>query len=415
MDSIKYRPEGLYLTPLATNGGKRASVRDRIREVQKACPNQLVVKTNVLVTKVLLEKVTPSKGSQSKAIGVECREGAHLYRADPKASDASPSPKQFKAKREVIISGGAFNTPQLLMLSGIGPKEELQRHGIPVNIDLPGVGKNLQDRYEVGIVYKLKENLSTLANAKFEADEQKDPVYKEWNEATPEERREGKGFLYSSNGVIIAILKRSSIAKTSDQPPDLFIFGLPSDFRGYEQGYTKSITIKDHFTWLVLKAHTRNSGGEVTLRSNDPRDTPHINFKYFEEGNDPNKGQEDLQAMVEAIAFIRKIMSRLTDDGDAEEIWPGPNVSDNALREWIMNEAWGHHASCSCKLGPTNDGTAVLDKDFRVRGTTNLRVVDASVFPYIPGFFIVTPVYMIAEKASEVILMNAKQGFAEQV
>jgi len=407
MDSIKHRPEGLYLTPLATNGGKRASVRDRIRDVQKACPNQLVVKTNVLVTKVLLEKVATSKGEQSRAIGVECREGAHLYRADPKASNASPAPKQFKAKREVIISGGAFNTPQLLKLSGIGPREELERHSIPVNVVLPGVGKNLQDRYEVGIVYKLKENLSTLVNAKFEADEQTDPVYKEWNEATPDERREGKGFLYSSNGVIIAILKRSSIAKNANENPDLFIFGLPSDFRGYEQGYTKSISIKDHFTWLVLKAHTRNSGGEVTLRSNDPRDTPQINFKYFEEGNDPNKGQEDLQAMVEAVAFIRNIMKRLSDDGQAEEIWPGPQVTDTALREWIINEAWGHHASCSCKLGATDDGTAVLDKNFLVRGTTNLRVVDASIFPYIPGFFIVTPVYMIAEKASEVILSDA--------
>src|SRR5262245_5451454 len=320
MDSIKHRPEGLYLTPVATNGGKRASVRDRIREVQKVCPNQLVVKTNVLVTRVLLEKVATSKVEQSKAIGVECREGAHLYRAhpDPRIYDPMPSTKQFRAKREVILSAGAFNTPQLLMLSGIGPKEQLERHNIPVNIALPGVGKNLQDRYEVGIVYKLKENLSTLANSKFEADEQKDPVYKEWKEATPEERREGKGFLYSSNGVIIAILKRSSIAKNANENPDLFIFGLPSDFRGYEQGYTKSITIKDHFTWLVLKAHTRNSGGEVTLRSNDPRDTPQINFKYFEEGNDANKGREDLDAMVEAIAFIRKIMKRLTAEGEAE-------------------------------------------------------------------------------------------------
>src|SRR5215470_14177485 len=208
MHSIKYRPEGLYLTPLATNGGRRASVRDRIREVQKACPNQLVVKTNVLVTKILLEKVATSKGEQAKAIGVECREGAHLYRADPKVSDASPSPKQFRAKREVILSAGAFNTPQLLMLSGIGPKDELERHRIPPHIDLPGVGKNLQDRYEVGIVYQMKENLSSLADAKFEGDEQKDPVYREWKEASPEERREGKGFLYSSNGVVIAILKR---------------------------------------------------------------------------------------------------------------------------------------------------------------------------------------------------------------
>jgi len=79
------------------------------------------------------------------------------------------------------------------------------------------------------------------------------------------------------------------------------------------------------------------------------------------------------------------------------------------LREWIMNEAWGHHASCSCKIGAKDDGMAVLDNNFKVRGTTNLRVVDASTFPYIPGFFIVTPTYMIAEKASEVILAEAKQ------
>jgi choline dehydrogenase len=409
MDSIKRRPEGLYLTPLATNGGRRASVRDRIREVQKACPDQLVVKTNVFVTKILLEKVSRTPVEMSRAVGVECREGAHLYRADPRAAGTTTSPKQYRAKREVILSAGAFNTPQLLMLSGIGPGEELARYSIPVNIELPGVGKNLQDRYEVGIVYKLKEDLSTLKNAKFEADEKQDPVYKEWNEATPDERREGKGFLYSSNGVIIAILKRSSIATSAQQDPDLFIFGLPSDFRGYEPGYTKSITIKDHFTWLVLKAHTRNSGGEVTLRSNDPLDTPKINFKYFEEGNDPNKGREDLDAMMEAVAFIRNVMKPLTAEGQAEEIWPGPQVTDAALREWIMNEAWGHHASCSCKLGEIHDSTAVLDKDFRVRGTTNLRVVDASVFPYIPGFFIVTPIYMIAEKASDVILADAKQ------
>jgi choline dehydrogenase-like flavoprotein len=384
-------------------------VRDRIRDVQKRCPNQLIVKTNVLVTKIMLEKIGGASATQFRAVGVECREGAQLYRAhpDPKLYDPLPAIKQFRAKREVIVSGGAFNSPQLLMLSGIGPKEELERHGIPVNIALPGVGKNLQDRYEVGIVYKMRENLATLEKAKFKADPQKDPVYKEWSEASPEERRKGKGFLYSSNGVIIAILKRSSVARATQPDPDLFIFGLPSDFRGYEQGYTKSVTIKDHFTWLVLKAHTRNSGGEVTLRSNDPRDTPQINFKYFEEGNDPNKGQEDLQAMMEAIAFIRKMMSGLTANGDAEEIWPGRNVSDTGLKEWIMNEAWGHHASCSCKLGAANDGAAVLDKDFRVRGTTNLRVVDASIFPYIPGFFIVTPTYMIAEKASEVIREDA--------
>jgi choline dehydrogenase len=116
--------------------------------------------------------------------------------------------------------------------------------------------------------------------------------------------------------------------------------------------------------------------------------------------------------MVEAVAVIRNIMNPLIAEGHTEEIWPGPGVSDNALREWIVNEAWGHHASCSCKVGASGDPLAVLDNNFRVRGTTNLRVVDASVFPYIPGFFIVTPVYMIAEKASEVILIDGKREFA---
>ena len=409
MDSITRRPEGLYITPLATNGGRRAGVRDRIREVQERCPNQLVVKTNVLVTKILLEKFSTSHGEQSRAIGVECREGAHLYRADPRVASEMPAVKEFRAKKEVILSAGAFNTPQLLMLSGIGPREELERHRIPLHIELPGVGRNLQDRYEVGIVYKMKEDFSTLDEATFTADEQKDPAFREWKNASPEERKQGKGFLYSSNGVVIAILKRSSIATSAQQDPDLFIFGLPSDFRGYEQGYTKNITVKDRFTWLILKGHTHNTGGEVKLRSNDPRDTPAINFKYFEEDNDPTRGKTDLDAMVEAVALIRKIMNRLVAEGQAEEIWPGPNISDHALREWIMNEAWGHHASCSCKIGAEGDRLAVLDNNFRVRGTTNLRVVDASIFPYIPGFFIVTPIYMIAEKASEVILANAKQ------
>ena len=260
MDSIKYRPEGLYITPLATNGGRRAGVRDRIREVQKNCPHQLVVKTNILVTKILLEKLTSPQGEQSKAIGVEYREGAHLYRAAPETGQTTSALKEFRAKREVILSAGAFNTPQLLMLSGIGPRDELERHGIPLHIELPGVGKNLQDRYEVGIVYKMKKPFSSLEGATFHADEVNDRLYREWKEATPEERKEGKGFLYSSNGVVIAILKRSSVAKTAKQDPDLFIFGLPSDFRGYEQGYSKNITTKDHFTWLVLKAHTNNTG-----------------------------------------------------------------------------------------------------------------------------------------------------------
>src|SRR5205085_5269359 len=114
MDSITRRPEGLYISPLATNGGRRAGVRDRIREVQKNCPNQFVVKTNVLVTKILLEKLSSSVANQFKAIGVEYREGAHLNRVAPKTGPTTSTLKEFRATREVILSAGAFNTPQLL-------------------------------------------------------------------------------------------------------------------------------------------------------------------------------------------------------------------------------------------------------------------------------------------------------------
>lgn len=400
LDSIRERPDGLYITPLATNNGRRASTRDRICEVQRRHPDRLVLETNALVKKVMLEKAYILEGVQYyRASSVEYLRGPHLYQADPKAGEAPLTPEEVskKAMKEVILSAGAFNAPQLLMLSGVGPRNELERHGIPVLIDLPGVGKNLQDRYEVGVVYKIKENFSILQEATF-APLASDPHYREWEKGT--------GFLYSSNGVVIAILKRSEVARKAKEDPDLFIFGLPTVFKGYEPGYSaKGITTKDHFTWLVLKAHTRNTGGEVTLRSKDPRDMPKIDFKYFEEGNDTNKGKEDLDAMVEGVEFVREIMKPIVEAGRAEEVWPGRQ----GLQEWIMNEAWGHHASCSCKIGPKEDPMAVLDSNFRVRGTTNLRVVDASVFPYIPGFFIVLAIYMISEKASDEILKDAKR------
>ena len=100
-------------------------------------------------------------------------------------------------------------------------------------------------------------------------------------------------------------------------------------------------------------------------------------------------------------------------DIGAQELLPGPGVdSADDLRGFIRDNAWGHHASCSCKLGRADDPTAVLDSSFGVLGTKSLRVVDASVFPRIPGFFVVTPVYMISEKASDVILADAQRSGA---
>lgn len=134
---------------------------------------------------------------------------------------------------------------------------------------------------------------------------------------------------------------------------------------------------------------------------------PDINFRYFEEGND--EFGEDLESVVDGVEFVRKMTTR-TSELFAEEEVPGAAVnSREEIREFVKDEAWGHHASCTCKIGIEDDPMAVLDTDFRVYGTKNLRVVDASVFPKIPGFFIVSSVYMISEKASDLILAAAEE------
>jgi choline dehydrogenase-like flavoprotein len=145
----------------------------------------------------------------------------------------------------------------------------------------------------------------------------------------------------------------------------------------------------------------------VTLQSADPRDPPRINFRYFDEGSD--REEEDLNAVVDGVKFIRSISSNLRKEGlIAEEHLPGDRAqNDEQLRDFVRYNAWGHHASCTCPIGPREKG-GVLSSDFRVHGIQGLRVVDASVFPRIPGYFIVSAVYMIGEKAADVILADSK-------
>jgi choline dehydrogenase len=203
---------------------------------------------------------------------------------------------------------------------------------------------------------------------------------------------------------VAGIIKKSR----EERPiPDLFIFGLPGFFRGYYPKYSDEIEKKRNvFTWAVLKAHTNNTAGRVTLRSADPRDVPEINFHYFDEGNDASGA--DLESVVDGIEFVRRMVARAS-RVTAREVIPGDKVrTRDDLRQFVKDEAWGHHASCTCKMGPSDDRMAVVDSKFRVYGTRNLRVVDASTFPRIPGFFIAVPVYMISEKASDVILADAK-------
>jgi choline dehydrogenase len=390
--NCKDSPEGLCFTPLAVANGKRNGPRDYLLRTKKDYSDNLTIQLGALTTKILFEG--------TRAIGVEFLEGPHLYKADPQASDqpVAARPQQVRARREVIIAAGAFNSPQLLMLSGVGPRAHLQKFDIPLVADLPGVGQNLQDRYEVGVISKLRRPFDLLEGASFAPpalNQPVEPAFAAWEQ--------GKG-LYASNGTLIGIIKRSSTDKVE---PDLYIFGLPGTFKGYVPGYSASFErYRDRFTWAILKAHTNNTAGRVTLRSKSPLDTPQVEFHYFSEGNDEK--QADLDAVMNGVSFVRDMNQHL---GAlvAEEEWPGTlGDTPEKLRQFIQNEAWGHHASCTNKIGADNDPMAVLDSRFKVRNTQGLRVVDASVFPKIPGYFIVSAVYMISEKASDVILADAK-------
>ncbi len=377
---------GTRYVPMTTRNNARVGSRERVVDVARKFPDRLRIELNALVTRVLFD-------NGNRAIGVEYLKGERLYRAHADPSSDAGEKHQIFASRETILCGGAFNTPQLLMLSGIGPKQELQRHGIPVLVDLPGVGKNLQDRYEVSVVNRMREDWKCMTGAGFD---RSDPDYAAW--------AANRSGVYASNGGALVVIKKSRLTRSL---PDLFCLGLLAQFKGYFPGYSKLIP-RDHnyLSWVVLKAHTINNAGTVTLRSADPRDTPEINFRYFEEGNDANA--EDLTSVVAGVKFVRAMTAELKRRKlIVEEELPGDAVqTDDELREFVCNNAWGHHASCTCPIGPKDKG-GVLSSDFRVHGVQGLRVVDASVFPRIPGFFIVSAVYMIGEKAADVIMADA--------
>lgn len=388
--SVVRRSEGFRMTPMSRNTGCRAGSRERLLAAREKCPDLLTIRTGALATRVLFD-------DGQRAVGVEYLEGEHLYKADalynPKATGTR---RQAGARREVILAGGAFNTPQLLQLSGVGPPDLLKDHGIPVRVPLPGVGANLQDRYEISLVLRMRKPFSSFKDATLEPPkkgEEPDPQFRQWLDG-------GQG-VYTTNGTVMSFIKRSR----HDLPdPDLFLFGLVTDFRGYYPGYSERIRkARQYFSWAVLKGNTRNTG-KVEITSPDARAVPRIDFNFFQgEG-----AKEDLDAVVHALEFIRGITKSYGRRIEKEEL-PGPEKKTREdLEGYVRNEAWGHHASCTCKIGQDGDPMAVLDSSFRVRGTKGLRVVDASVFPHIPGLFIVLAIYMIAEKASDLILADAK-------
>ncbi len=168
----------------------------------------------------------------------------------------------------------------------------------------------------------------------------------------------------------------------------------------------------DKWTWLLLKAHARFRG-EVTLRTNDPLEPPDVHFNYFERdatGALTLGAAADVTAMREGVRFVKGLIDASKDVLTLHpDIMKGVDLeTDAGIDAFVQDRAWGHHASCTCKIGGDGDPEAVLDSSFRVRGVNGLRVVDASVFPRIPGFFPVMPTFMISEKAADVIHAQAQ-------
>jgi choline dehydrogenase len=361
---------GVRITPLSTRRHKRHGPRERLLNVQRRYPNRLEVRLHTTVVRI--------EFSGHRATGVRC--------IGPDGMEYS-----VHAVREVILSGGAFASPQLLMLSGIGDEDQLKQYAIPVVRPLGGVGKNLQDRYEIGVVSRMKRPWKMLDGVTYTPG---DAHYRRW-------RRFRIGN-YTSNGVLFSLTLKSRETLTE---PDLHCFSLLADFRGYYKGYSDRIKARDFLTWVVLKAYTQNQGGTVRLQSRDPKAPPKVQFHSFCEGT--GDAALDLDSMVTGIRFVRKVNDAMDDLVSAEEEPGRQHDSDASLRDYVADNAWGHHACGTCAIGPRQLG-GVLDSQFRVHGIQGLRVVDASVFPRIPGYFLATAVYMIAEKAADVILAESE-------
>ena len=369
-DHRRWNPHacGVRLTPMATRRHERHGPRERLLDVARRYPDRLSIRLRTKVTRVLFEG--------RRAVGVSC-------------VGSAGEEYILRAGHEVVLAGGAFLTPQLLMLSGVGDPAHLKAHGIPIVEPLPRVGCNLQDRYEIGIVSRMKQPWTNLKGVTYTI---RDRSYRLW-------RRLRLGN-YTSNGVMFSLLLKS---RASLAVPDLHCFSLLADFRGYYPGYSERIRKDRYMSWVVLKAYTENQAGTVRLRSGDHAVAPAIDFHSFAEGSGDH--ESDLAAMVTGVRFVRKVMNSL-DHMVEEEEEPGRwRDSDEALQSYVAANAWGHHACGTCPIGPRDQG-GVIDSRFRVHGVEGLRVVDASVFPRIPGYFLASAVYMIAEKAADVILQG---------
>ena len=351
-----YRQEGFGRMDMTVRDGVRCSTAMAYLKPAMNRPN-LDIQTHALTTRVIMDGKT--------AVGVEYRQGGKTRRV--------------RARKEVILSASSFNSPKLLMLSGIGPAEHLKEHGIKVVHDLPGVGQNLQDHLEVWVQQECTRNITLNSWL--------GPLAKAWIGANWLFLKRGLGTSnqFESNGYI-----RS---RAGMKYPDIQFHFLAGAI-----AYDGSSAFKGHGFQVHLGANKPKSRGWVKLKSADPEAPPEIVFNYFAE-------EEDKEAFRAGLRWTREIFAQpALDEYRGKEVSPGPEVrTDEQIDQWLAETAeTAYHPAGSCRMG--TDAMAVVDPECRVHGVRNLRVVDSSIMPTVTNGNLNAPTIMIGEKAADHIL-----------
>jgi choline dehydrogenase len=354
-----YRQEGFAPFDRTLHRGRRLSAARAYLHPAMGRPN-LDVRTGRLVTRVVMRG--------QRAVGVEA-----VHRGRRERYEAG----------EVILCGGAINSPQLLQLSGVGEPGHLRAVGIDVAHELPGVGENLQDHLEVYVQHACRKPVSMQPALRWR---NRPRVGAEWLL-----RRTGPG---ATNH-----FEAGGFVRSNDREPypNLMFHFLPLAVR-----YDGSAPASDHGYQVHIGPMTSSARGSVRIRSADPREHPALRFNYL-------STETDRREWIEAIACAREILAQPAwADLDAGELSPGPAVGDDkTVLEWVARDGeTALHPSCTCRMG-TDDLSVVDPATMRVHGTEGLRVVDASVFPYVPNGNIYAPTMMVAEKAADIIRGDA--------
>jgi choline dehydrogenase/4-pyridoxate dehydrogenase len=353
------RQEGFGRWQMTVRDGRRCSAA--VAYLRPALTRRnLTVVVDAHATRVVLDA--------ARAVGIEYRHKRRLVAA--------------RAEREVILAGGVINSPQLLMLSGIGDPAELAAHGIETHVPLPGVGKNLQDHISVG------PSWTRRGAGRFHAKMRIDRILR----ALVQAYYRGEGPAADLPGGIMAFLKSRPEAALPDI--QLLFNAAPMTAHPYLAPFRRAYADGFACRAVLLRPESR---GELTLASADPAAAPRIRQNFLATEAD-RKALRDGVRMVRAIAaqpamreFIDKEIAPASDaDADIDALIRATGITV-------------HHPAGTCKMGPASDPLAVVDASLRVRGVDDLRVVDASVMPDLVGGNINAPVIMIAEKAADLI------------